>query len=176
MTFATLLYPCLIAATWTPATILIKKDLRELCQEAELVVEGEVVSNSADWNADRTLIWTQSKLAVTHFHLGQALTEVTIFEPGGAVGPIGQDIASMARYTPGERVIVFLKRDVLGQWRTHGCIQGRFSLDGEQVTLDPGLLHVHGSHFRDAEAKPRPAVARTEFLAKISSLLPGDRK
>ncbi len=176
MTFASLLYPCLIVATWTPATILIKKDLRELCQESDLVVEGEVASTSADWNADRTLIWTQSRISVSSVLYGQGSSEVTISEPGGVVGPIGQDIASMARYTPGERVIVFLKRDVLGQWRTHGCIQGRFSLDGEQVTLDPGLLHVHGAHFRDAEAKPRPAVTRTEFLAKISSLLPGDRK
>jgi hypothetical protein len=107
-------------------TTLKKKNLAELARESEAIVVAKVVGNTAAWDADRRLIWTETTLLVIESWKGALEGQVAIKEPGGEVGPVGQHVPGMARYQPGDTVVVFMKKDVLGQWRTHGCIQGLF--------------------------------------------------
>ena len=107
-------------------TTLVKKNLAQLAAEAEAIVLADVVGTRCSWNAGRTLIWTTSELRVRQTWKGQVPESVAVMEPGGIVHPIGQKVPGMARYRAGDKVVVFLKKDKLGQWRTHGCVQGAF--------------------------------------------------
>src|SRR5262245_16585296 len=94
-----------LAAAFTP-TVLVKKDLAELCAEAELVLVGRVTETLAAWNRERTLIWTESRIDVREVWKGEAPARLPVFEPGGEVGRIGQMVPGMARYRPGDVVVV----------------------------------------------------------------------
>lgn len=136
-----------LAAAGAGATILIKKNLAELSREAEAVVVARVLRNSAAWNDAKTIIWTSTELEIVESWKGGLKDRVVVKEPGGVVWPVGQQVEGMARYAENDTVIVFLSRDVLGQWRTHGCCQGVFRVvpdeDGvPRAQVAPGLGHV----------------------------------
>lgn len=107
-------------------TTLKKKNLAQLANESEAIVVAKVIGNRCAWNAQHTLIWTETTLHVLDSWKGNLQGRIALKEPGGKLPPIGQHVPGMARYRPGDTVLVFMKKDVLGQWRTHGCIQGMF--------------------------------------------------
>ncbi len=123
------------------ATDVIPKDLRELSREAEAIVRARVIETRAAWNADRTLIWTANLVRIEETWKGSVTGFLSVVEPGGAVGDSGMVVAGAPRYQPGEDVVLFLRRDVLGQWRTHGWHQGRFTVGrdsaGRAVAVPP---------------------------------------
>ena len=127
-------------------TTLERKNLGQLSAEAEAIVVARVLSNACAWDAPRRLIWTETTLLVTESWKGSLTGRVLVKEPGGEVPPVGQRVPGMARYRPGDTVVVFLKKDVLGQWRTHGCIQGMFRVvrkDGRRFPAQAaGMRHV----------------------------------
>lgn len=107
-------------------TTLIKKNLSQLAREADAIVVAKVAANSCAWNDKKTLIWTRTQVRVLETWKGKVSRDLDVMEPGGVVHPVGQKVPGMARYKTGDTVVIFLKKDVLGQWRTHGCIQGVF--------------------------------------------------
>ena len=112
-------------------TTLKKKDLAQLATESEAIVVAKVMGNTYAWNPERTIIWTETTMDVLESWKGALEGRIAIKEPGGVVPPIGQLVHGMARYRPGDTVLVFMKKDILGQWRTHGCIQGAFRIVGK---------------------------------------------
>jgi hypothetical protein len=112
--------------------------LSDLAREAETIVVGKVRDNRCSWNDDRTMIWTDTRIEVLETWAGEAAHQVVIREPGGIIPPVGIKLSIETRYRPGERVLVFLTRDALGQVRTLGSLQGRLELgrrDGREVAL-----------------------------------------
>jgi hypothetical protein len=112
-------------------TTLKKKNLAQLATESEAIVLAKVIDNTCAWNPERTIIWTETTMDVIESWKGALEGHIAIKEPGGVVPPIGQLVHGMARYRPGDTVLVFMKKDILGQWRTHGCIQGAFRIVGK---------------------------------------------
>lgn len=112
--------------------------LTDLARQAETIVVGEVKDNRCTWNDDQTMIWTETRIRVEQTWRGEAAPEVVVLEPGGVIPPVGIKLSIETRYRPGERVLVFLTRDALGQVRTLGSLQGRLQLsrrDGLEVVL-----------------------------------------
>ncbi|MAG56726.1 MAG: hypothetical protein CMJ83_10585 [Planctomycetes bacterium] len=165
----------LLALIVCPAggTTLIKKDLGQLAREAEAVVLAVVLQNRCQWNADHTLIWTTTTLRVTETWKGKVPAKLSLMEPGGVMPPVGQWVPGMARYQPGETVVVFLKKDVLGQWRTHGCAQGRFHVDTRSdgrmsPRFGPWTRHVVKRWFQPGGKVPAPDLAT--FKTRVTAL------
>ena len=155
-------------------TILIKKRLSELAREAEAIVLARVADSRCAWNADQTLIWTTTLLDVLETWKGQPGDRIAVMEPGGEVPPVGQHVPSMARYTPGERVLVFLKKDALGQWRTHGCVQGAFRVvpdAGRVPRIDLTSWHQHVMEGITGAQGAGPPLTVDELRGIVSRLL-----
>jgi len=109
-------------------TTLVRKNLAQLTREADAIIVARVLATSCAWNRGHTLIWTENQVEILETWKGKVPVRLSVMEPGGIVHPVGQRVAGMARYRVGDTVVIFLKKDVLGQWRTHGCIQGAFPL------------------------------------------------
>ena len=107
-------------------TTLVKKNLAQLARESEAIVVAKVVGNTCAWDADHKLIWTETSLRIIESWKGSLKGRITLHEPGGVVGTVGQHVPGMARYRAGDTVVIFMNKDVLGQWRTCGCIQGAY--------------------------------------------------
>ncbi len=159
------------------ATILIKKNLAQLAAESERVVIAEVGVQRGAYAKGTRVIFTYTQLNVVSTLKGENTGTLELAEVGGTVGNITTVVVGMPRFAEGERVLLFLKKDVLGQWRTHGCVQGRFDVidnlaTGERlVKLDPAMPHVHREYFA-TEADPQPrAVTLEEFAAKLRELV-----
>ena len=176
----------LAVVLWSPgstdATILIKKDLAQLSTESECIVIGQIGTQSCRYARGTGLIFTYTTLHVERVLKGKVNTDLTVAEIGGTVGDITLKVASMPRFKEGERVLLFLKKDALGQQRVHGAIQGRFhlvhnrALDEEQVVFDRGLSHVTRPFFATKHDPAPRYVSLEEFEARIQALLARAKK
>ncbi len=145
--------------------------LRELTRRADLIVHGQVVSQSARREAPGHDIWTTTTLRVQDSLEGAAPADVITFEQlGGTAGGITELIPGDATFQPGEEVIVFLKKTPRG-FVLYGFSQGKFTVHFDPVTdariVDRDLSHA-GLVTRDGRALPLYAPARLDdFEAEI---------
>ena len=157
-------------------TVVIPKTLTQLSAEADLVVVGTVTENSAAFLKGKKIIYTHTQVRVEATLIGKHQKTLRISEPGGSVGDVHCGVASMPRYAIGERVLIFLKKDALGFWRTHGLRQGRFKIIHDQredemlIPARPGLNQVIQKEFPPNERSNSGAVGLEEFREKILDL------
>ena len=164
------------------ATILIPKNLQQLSSESERIVLARVENQHCDWLKDTRVIFTYTKIKVEKTMKGSHESTMEIAEVGGTIGDLTTRVASMPRFKTGERIVLFLKKDGLQQWRVRGAIQGRFSVlynratDEDLVTFDAGLAHVTNKYFATKrDPKPRH-VSLEEFEDKIKELVVAAKK
>lgn len=133
------------------ATTLLVQDVAALSKEAGVVVRATVVSSQARWTDDRARIMTDTTLRVTERWKGDAADTVVVMQPGGEVGDVGQLVHGVARFRPGEDVVVFLLPRG-SRYLLSGMLQGKFvvekssdgkatfarqELEGEALFIDP---------------------------------------
>lgn len=125
-------------AAW--ATTVLRADVPALTRRADSVVRGKVLSLASHWTGDHLRIVTDVRLQVLETLKGEEAQTVTIRQPGGIVGDVGQKVSGLAAFKPGEEVVVFLERR--GPVRiVAGLAQGKFHLDrlkDGQVRATPG--------------------------------------
>jgi hypothetical protein len=140
----------LIAAA-APATTLLALDVPALTQGSSVVARAKVVSVTPRWTRDGARIMTDAVLDVTEPWKGAPASRITVMQPGGVVGEVGQLVHGTARFTPGEDVVVFL--EPRGErYLLTGMLQGKFKvetssdgravyarqeLEGDALRLDP---------------------------------------
>lgn len=131
--------------------------IAELATRAELVVLGTVGAVESQWNADRTLIETRVDVRVTATPRGEPRPDVSLWEPGGRVGTLAAEIAGTPRFSPGERVLLFLRRGRDGRLHVVERFQGKFSIE------------------RDAASGQERAVRRIPDTGRVLDVVPLDR-
>lgn len=114
------------AAAW--ATTVLRADVPALTRLSDAVVRGRVVSLQSHWTGDGLRIVTDVRLEVTEALKGAPAHTITIRQPGGTVGNIGQRVSGLASFKAGEEVVVFLERRGPVHVVT-GLAQGKFHLD-----------------------------------------------
>jgi hypothetical protein len=85
-------------------------------------------------------------------------------------------VAGTPEYQRGERVLVFLRKDPLGRYRTYGMAQGRFVLraavDGPTLAIrdmaDVGLAHWSGGQMQVAHGGVEE-LALDDLLARVNA-------
>lgn len=110
------------------ATTLLALDVPGLATRSDAVVRGRVVSTRARITGDGARIMTDAEIDVLEVLKGPAAAHVTVMQPGGVVGDVGQVVHGVAAFVPGEEVVVFLEARGARATVT-GMLQGRFVVD-----------------------------------------------
>ncbi|MFT3708714.1 MAG: hypothetical protein QM817_13770 [Archangium sp.] len=133
------------------ATTLLALDVQGLTKNSHAVVRGTVKSVSSRWTKDGGRIMTDAVIEVSETWKGAAVKQVTVMQPGGEVGDVGQLVHGTVKFKAGEEVVVFLEARGDDHFLLTGMVQGRFKverssdgkavfarqeLDGEALFLD----------------------------------------
>jgi hypothetical protein len=116
----------LAMATSLYATVFQPTTDRELIDRSQLIVVATVRDASPHLRPDG-YVATDYHLAVEETLKGSAAGVITVSEIGGAANGRFTFIADSATYTPGERVLAFLKARGDGTWFTTSMAIGKFS-------------------------------------------------
>ena len=102
---------CLSAATRASASLIVALDLPSMVSRADHIAVVDVVSVKSNWDASHKRILTTTDLAVVETWKGPAApaSHFTLVQPGGTVGDVQTVVFGMARFSPGERALVFLR-------------------------------------------------------------------
>jgi hypothetical protein len=122
-------------------TVMIKLSLEQLATETDTIVLGTVTSQTSDWNAQYTAIYTDVTVAVEEVIKGSPGAEVTFRIAGGIVGEIGMRTSNDPMFQDGERAIVFLDTKGIPP-RVVGLHQGKYTVRDETVTRDGQTITV----------------------------------
>src|SRR5688572_8873843 len=92
------------------ATSMVGMDVPALARKSEAVVRGKVQRVESRWSGDRKRIVTEITVEVAETLKGEPPPVVTVIQPGGQVGDIGQRVDGMARFEKDEEVVLFLDK------------------------------------------------------------------
>ncbi|MFZ5441454.1 MAG: hypothetical protein ACOZQL_15715 [Myxococcota bacterium] len=123
-----LLGAALLLAGLAHATTLLFLDVPALTKGSALVVRAKVRSVASRWTKDGGRIMTDAVLDVSETWKGAPVKEVTVMQPGGVVGEVGQVVHGTVKFQAGDEVVVFLEPRGTNYLLT-GMVQGRFKVD-----------------------------------------------
>ena len=124
----TLLVLAALSATLVHATTLLALDVPALTKGSSVVARAKVLSVGARWTKDGGRIMTDAVLEVTEPWKGTPSKQVTVMQPGGVVGEVGQLVHGTAKFTVGEDVVVFLEPRG-DRFLLTGMLQGKFKVE-----------------------------------------------
>jgi hypothetical protein len=122
------LWPLLLTPMAAWATTMIALDLPGLSRAAETIVHGTVTRVESHLSQDGRRVFTQIDVDVKEAIKGQPPKTVSVIQPGGEVGDIGQLVSGTAHYAVGEEVVLFLERHG-PNFRTVGMAQGKYRVE-----------------------------------------------
>lgn len=102
-----------LAASTAGATTLLRASLDSLAASNGTIVYGDVLGARSYWNADRTFILTDVRIAPLEVLKGAAGSELTVTLMGGSVGDRTVMVVGGAELVPGQRYVVFVGADDL---------------------------------------------------------------
>jgi hypothetical protein len=141
------------------ATVL-RLSFEELTGRSDAVVRGRVVGSTPKLNAAAGRITTFTQVEVTEAIKGAPGKRITVRQPGGEVGRIGQSVAGAARFAPGEEVVLFLSRapDDAAVFQVLSMSAGKVRLEKKREALR-AVRDLDGIHFPDEPAQaPSPGL------------------
>jgi len=168
----------LLAGPARGATVL-RLSFEELTERSDAVVRGRVVGSTPKMNAAAGRISTFTEVQVIEAIKGAPGKRVTVQQPGGVVGGIGQSVAGAAKFAPGEEVVLFLARapDDASVFQVLGMSAGKVRLEKKLDSLR-AVRDLDGIAFVDPPAPKRPAgqapavrVLSSEDLGDASQFL-----
>ncbi|HVE83652.1 MAG TPA: hypothetical protein VND93_12415 [Myxococcales bacterium] len=152
----------LLAALAGPArgATVLRLTFEELTARADAVVRGRVVGSAARMDQAAGRITTFTEVEVAEALKGAPGKKLTVRQPGGEVGGIGQSVPGAARFAPGEEVVLFLER-VPGDAPVYQVLSlsaGKVRLEKKLSTLR-AVRDLDGIHFPDQPPAPPAAAA-----------------
>jgi len=114
----------MIGAPVTATTLILASDER-MVDRSDLVAIGRVTRVDAVESSRG--VWTLSEIAVEQTLKGTHQSAIEVTEPGGSAESRLTVVFGAPRYSPGERVLVFLVRDESGAYRTTDMVAGKFT-------------------------------------------------
>ena len=111
------------------ATTLLKMELDDLTRTSDAVVRGKVTKLESHWTGDRMRIVTEVQIEVSEAMKGTVGKTVTVQQPGGVVGDIGQRVEGLASFSEGEEVVLFLESLPGSTFLVAGMAQGKYRLE-----------------------------------------------
>jgi hypothetical protein len=168
----------LACATAAAATTFVRMDEEDLARQSDAAVIGTVaaVQVAARGSAVATFVTiTADRVLFGALPDGDA---VVLREPGGRLAAHSERIFGAPSYSPGERVLAFLRRRADGSWHTTALAMGKYRLDetGDSVRAqrDFGdeVMVLDPSDGSLSEAGAEPAEALAALTARITKAQP----
>lgn len=112
----------------TQATVMVEIPLEDMVMDADAIVLAHVdrVGVQVALRGRAMEPWTVNSLRVDRWLKSGGSGHVLVYERGGRWEGGGMAIAGTPEYLEGEQVVVFLRIDDEGRYRTYGMVQGRF--------------------------------------------------
>lgn len=126
---------CLLAAPAAQATTMIYRTVEELAQRSNLVVEGTIAA-AETFPGEEGRITTRWTVKVDRTLRGNPVSEVRFEQWAGTLGDITTHIPGDARFTQGERVVLFLRGDSPQKMYLTALAQAKFTIFGGPASND----------------------------------------
>lgn len=163
-----LLVVLLTAVSLHGAVFVVPPDAELAKQSAAIVIARAGDSNG---RSSAGLIETVTALEVERSIRGPLRPGETfeVVEIGGVADGLGLAVSGAARFTEGERVLLFLMRDRDGNWRTRDHVLGKFSFEGDTV-VRRGVCGFDS----DGGAHREPLRSASRFLRFLEATVRGE--
>ena len=118
----------LLTALPARSTVLLFLDISQLTQKSSAVIQGQVIKQRVFVGKD--YIWTDSFVKVTENLKGKMVPGrvMVLRQLGGETPRVGMKVAGMARFKPGEKVLVFARSAGNQLFVPVGACLGKFSI------------------------------------------------
>ncbi|MGD0755748.1 MAG: hypothetical protein ABR927_11880 [Bacteroidales bacterium] len=121
---------------------VIKMTTKDLTNQSTAVLYGKCSKIKAEWNADKSIIYTYVTVVPEEYIKGNLGSEVTIAIPGGQVGDIKYEVSDMPLFNEGEDIVAFIWTNPAGKNLITGGSQGKMKIEKDIKT---GKRMVQGS-------------------------------
>jgi len=113
-------------------------EIKDLSRGAEVILTGKVKEQKANWNEDKTRIFTRVTIEVDEFVKGNRNSNsVVVTHPGGEVGEVGELYTHMPTFVNDEEVLLFLKKSkVENEYSVFDGENGKISLIKDEKTSE----------------------------------------
>ncbi len=129
-----------LSATPAFASVVSGLSIEQMVGRADCVVQGTVLSASANWTPDHRRILTQVRVRVDEPLAGTPEKEITIVIPGGTVGELAQMVVGGPTFSVGEQTVVFLRRRSPAVYGVLELSHGKFTLQENMALRATGGL------------------------------------
>jgi hypothetical protein len=175
----------LVLAAWTlgasqaSASTVVAMSLEQMTDHAQSIFIGRVAGIRADWNAERTRIYTYVTLEVERYLKGGSGSKSeTIRLLGGQVGPYRAVVPGTPAFEVGEDVLLFVAGAGARIPTVLGLSLGKFTIvseaGGERI-LKRDISSLMIQDYRTDSRKPGDPVTRyrlSDVESKIRALVP----
>jgi hypothetical protein len=145
------------------ATTVVRLNLEQLVQRADLIVQGQVQSVHCQWDEERHLVFTYISIRVDEPLKGERRQSVLIRQIGGSVGTIQMSVAGVPQFKSGEMAIVFLKRQDDSTFQVVGMSQGLYRSGRKVLDFGTASRIVHATGGTDGRAVCGEQLPDTSF-------------
>ncbi len=128
----------LSAPTAVSATTIVAQTLEEMASAADLIVLGVVIETHAELNDGNIITLTQIEVERQWGPAAAGEAVVTVVTPGGRVGDLATRVAGTETFTPGERVLIYLRGDGTGRFMSASLAFSKFTVragDAEPIAF-----------------------------------------
>ena len=113
------------------AAVMVRIPLDDLVRNADVVVQGKVVSSQAFMDEKAGRIYTVHQFDVAEYLKGKGESRIEVTTPGGELEEIGQLVPGSARLVVNEEVVLCLEKTAT-RFVTIGLAQGKFKVERKE--------------------------------------------
>ncbi len=168
----------LALSTSAVATVVVAQSLEEMAAAAPVIVVGKVGQVQSRWDEARARIYTYAEIASGEHLKGEAPKTFLVRQPGGEVGPIGQQVSGAAQFEAGEDVALFLEKapDEAGVFIVYAMAAGKVLFETSRVGEVRAVRHLEGLAFYELSATAKPRLRQSgpddlgtpaQFLSRV---------
>ncbi|MEO5936831.1 MAG: hypothetical protein ABIP81_06430 [Terriglobales bacterium] len=152
--FAAALLCLWMATSPLAATTIVPMSVERLTRASTHVVVGEAADSWTEWNAERTLIYTVTRIRVRRALKGDAGQTIFVKQLGGVSGAYQQKVAGVRYWQEGEQSVLFVHpaQGNDGRFVITGLMQGNFAV--RSAGADPEVTNgIEGVEAFDPRTK-----------------------
>jgi hypothetical protein len=148
----------LAAPSAASATTIVAQTLQEMATTSDLIVLGVVTETHAELEDGNIVTLTEIEVEQQWGPAASGATTITVVTPGGRVGDLATRVAGTETFNPGERVVIYLRRNGDDRFSSSALAFSKFTVragdtepiafreaDGTMMILGPDGLPVVGN-------------------------------
>ena len=121
---------------YLPVVAQNKSTLKQLALNSDVILAGKVLTQSSDWNKEKSRIYTTVTIEVDEYLKGNINEQsIKVIHPGGEVGNVGELYSHMPKFNNDEEVLLFTKINEDGNnYKVVSGEEGKLTIYSDQKT------------------------------------------